>query len=432
MKSFSSALNASHVNSFATTFEAFNNVSLNTSSISFAPPSPPGGPGGLFSSLVDYPLIDFIPTYQITVDRRLFSDFCSVADAMSEKLRQKVTSFLHPDADLWQTAERISQLTKQFVSENTTQNHYFCYGVGSSRTSLIDFINQMAMDQDMQALRAMSDSQLKQIDFLKLGKHQKLQTLEYLIQRKILCTKQKDKMGNTLMHYALQEGSLNLYRLLFLKGYQVDQGQNVEGFLPIHLAVINDRVEVLSFLDTQACPYWEMSTKVNSVLELAMIYGCLNTAAHIVRKGISVSKPNTKGYFLVHMTAFRGSGGRQAVGMDHLKPACAIENIFKMLGFLKSKGANLNEQDPHGLSIAHYVAHILATEDHTKNWDLTYKKACSQLKGLGVDLSLESNEHETCDLLFYRLSRQKRGELPKDETYQPYVAATDYELGTSD
>ncbi len=153
--------------------------------------------------------------------------------------------------------------------------------------------------------------------------------------------------GRTALHYAIEEGNLEIVEILIQDGASIDISDN-QGYTALHLAVLNNRISIIEFLIAS-------QLQVNSqfldaaesdgwtALHHAINEGNLEIVKILVNAGAKINIPDNEGNTPLHLAAFNNR----------------IEIIeFLIAAQLQVNPESLNGKKENGWTPLHYASHM--------------------------------------------------------------------------
>ncbi|WP_264723490.1 ankyrin repeat domain-containing protein [Wolbachia endosymbiont (group A) of Cheilosia soror] len=203
-----------------------------------------------------------------------------------------------------------------------------------------------------------------------------------------LITKQ-DKYGNTILHYAAEEGNLNLVELLLDNNTHISV-KNSDGWIPLHLAVKEGKLDVVELLMRKGANIDAKDNNNQTPLHIAVQVGNFDTISLIVDKIESIkfliNEKDEFGYTPLQYAAKNGKwdivnlfldktaerGPDDVTNKDQLSKSWTtvhyavyngdlhlIKDIFQ---FLQDKDAIVNTKDSSDWTPLHYAVYYNALD----------------------------------------------------------------------
>ncbi len=104
----------------------------------------------------------------------------------------------------------------------------------------------------------------------------------------------KDKLGKTMLHYAVCSGNKDILKLLYIYGTKFDE-QDITGMTPLHVCAMWDLRGPAHWLISRGADVNVRDKFGDNLLHTSAIFGTVNIAKYLKTIGISTTEKNKEG-----------------------------------------------------------------------------------------------------------------------------------------
>ncbi|MEG4173133.1 MULTISPECIES: ankyrin repeat domain-containing protein [unclassified Microcoleus] len=178
----------------------------------------------------------------------------------------------------------------------------------------------------------------------------------------------RDQYGDTPLHLAVQNNRPEIVSLLIANGAKVNV-ENASGNTPLHLAVQNNRPEIVSFLIANGAKVNVENASGNTPLHLAVQNNRPEIVSFLIANGAKVNVKNNDGWIPLDIAFFKNrqdinqlpplpleDGAKINIQHNHRKIPLDIAVDLKLqdtVALLISKNPDVNSEDEYGRTLLH-------------------------------------------------------------------------------